>query len=165
MGAPVIIGVDPGGQCVGIVARHRDELIYHGLLTRGDRAMAGWVRAVTQGCRDAAWAVPRQIGSTRPTVLAVEDLNPPTPHMGITSVRGLLDTAQVLGAVLHVYPGAIVVPPGGHGSGPIAAYPDALRPKTGRGRGHDRLRHCRSGWDVAGAAAVQIRLGQQGTPA
>jgi hypothetical protein len=71
--------------------------------------------------------------------------------MGLTNVRGLLDTAIVVGVLLGRHP-LILVPPGKHGKGLLLAYPRPLQPENGRGRGYDRMRHCRSAWDVAGAA-------------
>mgnify|MGYP007075790323 CR=1 FL=1 len=158
---PLIIGVDPGGQWVGVVARQGRTLIAHKLVTRRDTDMQTWITAVLDAITHVRTkAVVHDITTGgSPGRIAVEGLNPPNPHMGITSVRGLLDTAQVLGAVVATYrQDVLVIPPDGHGSGPITAYPAPLYPKTGKGRGHDQNRHCRSAWDIAAAAAVQLRL-------
>jgi len=77
----------------------------------------------------------------------------------------------VLGAVLNEVPlhdaveRLVVVPPGRNGSGPMAAYPAKLRPKAGKGRGRDNLRHERSAWDVAGAARMIVRIRESVHPA
>lgn len=147
--ATVVLGVDPGGQYTGLVLRRGNQLIDHLTITRGHLTMAAHLANVTEAVR---------LHLAQANLLAVEDLNDPSPHMGLTSVRGLIDTAQVLGAVLSHWPTAVVVPPGGHGSGPLLAYPRALHPTRGRGRGKDRLRHERSAWDVAGAGLIQHRI-------
>ena len=157
--APVIVGVDPGGRHTGIVLRWRDVLLNHWPLDSRDSALGlgGWlndvVHQVERGITQAAQRV-----DLEHVIVAVENLNPPTPHMGMTSVTGLIGTAQVIGA-LHTVPAQVLlVPPGGHGSGPLAAYPSPLRPARGLGRGRDSLRHVRSAWDVAGAAQSIHRL-------
>lgn len=92
-----------------------------------------------------------------PALVAVEDLNEPTPHLGLTNVGGLIGAAMVLGAVVFAYPAAVIVPPGGHGAAPLATYPSRLvGPRELKGTG--KLRHLRSAWDVSGAAPVVMRL-------
>ena len=142
-----VLGVDPGGQSTGLVLRDRDELRHGEVVKRGDRDMAPYMLDV----------ISAMSAFTVPALVAVEDVNEPSPHMGMVALRGLLDTAQVLGAVLSQWPHAVVVPPGGHGKGPLAAYPAELvgaRERSGAGR----LRHARSAWDLAGAAVRQVRL-------
>src|SRR5690606_22416502 len=68
-------------------------------------------------------------------LLAVEDINDPNPHMGVASVRGLIDTAHVIGAISGHWP-IVRVPPGKHGSRPLTLYPEKLigsKERTGRG--------------------------------
>lgn len=154
MTTPVIIGVDPGGRSTGIVVRQGNTL----LGSHTFEAPYGLEGPALIGlCEDIAF---RELACQRaPVRVAVEGLNPPSPHMGLTNVSGLIGAATVLGAVLSHWPHAIVVPPGGNGSGPLAAYPEALRPRRGKGAGKDSLRHCRSAWDVAGAASTMLKLG------
>jgi hypothetical protein len=158
----VVVGVDPGGAETGVVARHRDRCLFRTVVvrTRG-MAMAWYLREVVDVVTDA-FAHADTVGHADEVLLAVEGLNAPNPRMGMIAVRGILDTAQVLGAVTSHWPAAIVVDPDGHGTGPFAAYPAQLRPTRGCGRGHDQLRHTRSAWDVAGAGVLLAALEQRG---
>lgn len=146
-----IIGIDPGGRETGIVLRRGDTPIRACVVVRdGDDRLPGaaYLAEVLDAVADFA-------GDAHSSpVVAVEGLNEPTPQMGTTSVAGLMGAALVLGAVLAHHPDAVVVAPARHGSAPLGAYPEALRPTRGRGKGHDRFRHARSAWDVAGAAAL-----------
>ena len=150
-----IVGVDPGGKHTGIVVRTPEGLHRWTLITRTsplDWYLGEIVDAVTE-TRDFARNLILLDNHTdfRLPTLAVEDLNPPAPQMGIISVRALLDTAQVIGAIAGRYV-ITRIPPGGHGSAPNAAYPEALQgPPTGK------MRHVRSSWDIAGAARTLIR--------
>jgi hypothetical protein len=153
----VIVGVDPGGRDTGIVIRHDERLLWSDTVHRDQgEAVDTYARRV----RRAVDAAVERAGliSTAPRAVAVEDVVEPSPHVRLTNVRGLLDTAVVLGAVLtHDLAPVVLVLPYHHGGGPLIAYPEALRPTRGRGLGKDALRHVRSGWDIAGAGAAQIR--------
>jgi len=143
-----VVGVDPGGRQTGVVTRRGERLFYGATVTR-EVPMPAYVAEVVDTIRRACGMAP---GGDL-LVVAVEGVNAPSPHLGLTNVAGLLDTAMVLGAVLHAYPEAVVVPPGGHGSAPLATYPSAL---VGKGEvvGTGKRRHMRSAWDAAGAARV-----------
>jgi hypothetical protein len=145
-----VLAVDPGGAESGIVVRDRDDLLWHAVLLRKRRPLVPYLLDVVAATVDAA-------DSTSPTIVAVEGVNEPNPHMGMTSVRGLIDTAAVLGALLGQWPHAIVVDPAGHGSGPLGAYPPRLVGAQEQ-RGAGLLRHARSAWDLAQAATVLARL-------
>ena len=140
------IGVDPGGRHTGIVLRHSDQLVRWMLIRRAtplDAYLEEVVAAVVE-----MYAYAPTVGIGGPILVAVEDLNDPNPHMGVTAVRGIIDTAQVIGALSVTLP-IVRIPPGRHGSAPLAAYPTALRGArelVGKGK----LRHVRSAWDVAG---------------
>lgn len=157
MTALVVVGVDPGGRHTGVVVRRGDELLYAETVER----LAGSDRA-----RWAVWCATLVIqagaDSLRPGLVAVEDVRQPNPHVRLTNVAALLDTAAVVGAMGYAYPRVVLVPPGEHGRGPAAAYPAELIPARGLGRGHDWLRHVRSAWDVAGAAPALRRLEASG---
>lgn len=140
-----IIGIDPGAT-TGLVVRHGTELLAHKTTAGIDGVLDAVVDALEECGLRGLW-------------VAIEDVTPPNPHMGIINVSGIITTAKVFGAVLGAYPDAIVVPPAGHGSGPLGAYPQALRPTRGKGAGKDKLRHCRSAWDIAGAARTLLRVG------
>lgn len=161
-----ILGIDPGGAQVGIAVRDvpGKSCVAHQLVERDRRPIGAFIRATVV-------AVTQLHAETEPAVIAVEDLVDPTPQMRQQpiSVRGLLDTAQVLGALRHAFPSVVVVRPGKHGSidgladmpARVARQvleqtypPELLGDREQRGAG--QLRHCRSAWDVAGAALRQI---------
>ena len=158
MSGTIVLGVDPGCRETGIVLRVDDGVADFTVLERTDTAKlpgGEYVACVIQRI-DSMWTRAGQ-----PTV-AVEGVNIPNPHLGMTNVGGQIGCAIVLGAVLGVFADAVVVPPGRNGSGPKAAYPDELwGPREGVA-GKGRLRHCRSAFDVAGAAlklqAIEARV-------
>ena len=85
-------------------------------------------------------------------IVAVEDLVEPNPHLGLSNVKGLMDTAQVLGA-LRAHFDVVLVAPGGNGSAPLQTYPAELVGDN-EPKGTGKLRHARSAWDVAGAVKL-----------
>jgi len=166
---PLVIAVDPGARGTGLVLRRGDQLLDHTLVERAGRGPlpdAVYLRQVNAavGRLFHVAAASRPVVAADAIVVAVEDLHAPNPHLGTTNVLGVLGAAMVLGAVLDRWPDALRVPPGGHGAGPLAAYPAVLRgPRERRGTG--ARRHLRSAWDIAGAAAGVLRVQQQGRPA
>lgn len=145
-----VVGVDPGGRTTGVCVRLGDEVAAAELVRRDSDAGvvdATYLAEVVSCVSDAITTAKKH---TEHVVVAVEGLNPPTPHLGMASVSGLLGAATVLGALLSQWPDAVVIPPGGHGSSPLQTYPEVLRgPKEVSGTG--KRRHVRSAWDVAGA--------------
>lgn len=138
-----VLGVDPGGTYSGIVLRDRVDVVAATVVQRGkDETMASYIGRVIDTAATYRYRTPVA------GPVAVEGLNEPTPQMGLTSVGGLIGAAQVLGGVLAHWPDAIVVPPGGHGSAPLLAYPAALKGERER-VGAGILKHARSAWDVA----------------
>lgn len=165
-----VLGVDPGGAVTGLVVRDGHRLLAHQLVrrrkhNRTDRRDGDYLRWVIDTLNDLA-------GDHVPQVIACERLVEPNPHLGLTSVRGLLDTAYVIGAVMHTWPDVRLVRPARHGGtpdlprGPILdaamrqAYPADLLPTADGTAYTDLARHCRSAWDVAGACqSLQQRFG------
>lgn len=155
----VVVGVDPGNRETAVVARDGRDLLAFATLVRkdvGGLPGAAYLNAVAD-------LVATTLASVGPDVMvAVEGVVQPSGFAkgkaSSISWLGLLGTAMVLGAVLTVYPAAVVVAPGGNGSAPLIAYPEALRPTRGSGRGFDNLQHTRSAYDVAGAGAMAARL-------
>lgn len=147
-----IVGVDPGGQSTGIVARYGDTLVCQSLVREAACANGLTYRqAVMDEVEEAVIRARDACGFVEP-IVALERINPPNPHMGMISVKGSLDTAAVIGWVQERAAARgwrlVMVPPGGHGSHLLAAYPRRLvgpREKTGTGK----LRHVRSAWDIA----------------
>lgn len=151
-----VIGIDPGGVSTGVIARLGPRVIYGATVTRDGKVtdyLAEVGRTIERAI-DKVWR-DQNLNSLpiQTCVIAVEDLNEPSPHMGLTNVGGLIGAAQVLGAVIYAYPAAVIVAPGGHGSAPLSTYPASLvgkREVVGTGK----FRHLRSAWDLAGAAVV-----------
>lgn len=160
----IVLGVDPGGASTGFVLRDGRDLLAHDVLDRDNAPRPLWVEACVEAATNMAHEADVDL-------VAIEDLNDPVPQMGMTSVRGLIDTAVVIGALLGWAQDPVtgtdvtLVPPGRHGraaegygrAGLLAAYPEALVGPRETGGG--RMRHARSAWDVAGAAMKQqLRL-------
>lgn len=161
----IVLGVDPGGASTGFVLRDGRTLLAHDVLDRDTAPRTLWVEACVEAANNMALEATVDL-------VAIEDLNDPSPHMGMTSVRGLIDTAVVIGALVCWAQDPVtgvdvtLVPPGRHGraaegygrAGLLAAYPHELvGPQETSGTG--RLRHARAAWDCAGAAAKQqLRL-------
>lgn len=159
------VGVDPGGRDTGIVLRHAGRAVGAYVVTRtgppgadlDDWAEGDWDAYLGEvlGTVDQLLDVARRLDGGQPGAVAVEGLRNPggRRHGKVDPVRpiDLAAAGVVLGAVKAAHPTATVVAPGGHGSGPLLAYPPELvgdREKAGSGR----LRHARSAWDVAAAA-------------
>lgn len=171
MTASFTIGVDPGGRETGIVTVHRDEPLTAKVLVRaGTDDMPGllYLEQVLTEIADQAAAATLFTGA-RTWSVAVEGVKRPNPNVkrrdgnSLTDPTGIIGTAIVLGAVLARYGHlAVLVPPGGNGTArSIHLYPVILRPATGRGKGHDLLRHARSAFDVALAARWHAALARQ----
>ena len=161
-----VLGIDPGGASTGYVLRRGSELLAHDVLDRDNAPRPLWVEACIEAADNLAHTADVDL-------VAIEDLNDPSPHMGLANVRGLIDTAVVIGALLGWAQDPVtgcdvtLVPPGRHGraaegygrAGLLGAYPDGLvgaRETSGTGR----LRHARAAWDLAGVASrQQLRLG------
>ena len=153
-----VLGIDPGGTQTGLVVvelparRGETPSVARAVLVeraaeQGEREyvgeVVGVVRELAEGCE----------------VVGVEGLTVPTPHLRVIALSGLLGAACVLGAVLATVPSAVVVPPGGNGSGPLRAYPAELV-GPGERSGAGWRRHLRSAWDVALAAASGKQKGR-----
>lgn len=157
-----VIGVDPGGSTTGLVVRKGRDCIDHQLVERGDD-FGGYLREVLSAIDAFDW----EFGCD---LICVEGLNPPNPHLGMTNVGWLMDTAQVLGAVRARWPDCVVVPPARHGKTPdlpqphldaymADRYPANLIGSRERGGKYGgKLRHARSAFDVANPT-VQQRFG------
>lgn len=167
-----VLGIDPGGRESGLVVRQRDDLAAHRVVVRPDRARlpdGRYVRQVLAACTE---------------LLAIAGVGPRDPDLIVTvegvaywperqvagkaprDQRGLYGTAIVLGAILARWPTAELVEPGaGHGGLGAMVYPNDIKPPAG-GAGNDRLRHCRSAWDVSyrGENAYLIRAREAPTP-
>ena len=155
-----VIGVDPGHRETGLVLCVGAELVDHEVIVRkgdgmpGDEYLDRVVDAIAE-LRQRALAVTVQRGP----LVGLEGVQAPNPHAGMTNPTGIIGTAVVFGWVWRAFPDAIIVRPQSAGKGPLGAYPDELQPTRGDGRGRDKLRHCRSAYDIALATLNTARLG------
>lgn len=171
----VWVGADPGSRETGIVAREGRDLLAWAIID---------MRVVEPGAEqpgrvtfDAITGTVRQFLVPGARV-AVERFKPPNPHVtrkngrSTITIPEVINTSLVIGYLLGVFPDAVLVDPAGNGSQILAAYPrelvgpveyrNAVRKhalgKPAPQNGH--MRHARSGWDVAGTAAMADRLTQ-----
>lgn len=157
------IGVDPGGSETGIVARAGDTLLAHWLIRK---ASSSDYRREMLGALDAAVQHVTRRTDVLPPVLGIESVQAPNPHATKgkpINVTGLLRTGEVIGwlqqahATRYLRLQLIMVKPGQHGGAPLYAYPgELIGPRERNGAG--QLRHVRSAWDIAAAAAYEARL-------
>lgn len=155
------VGVDPGGKHTGIcIVRLQGRWI-------ADEPVAGWDIVTRKDDEPVAeyaerahhrmvvmlWEAAGARGGSY--FFAIEGLNPPTAHMGMTNVKGLLDTARVLGYLECALPRVVLVPPANHGGDLLLAYPKELVAQNER-KGTGKRRHARSAYDVA-LSAISTR--------
>lgn len=154
------MGIDPGARNTGVVVRQGIVLLDFETVIRvgpEDLPLAGYLQEVLRVVL-GFWQ--KHVAD----MVAVEAVVAPSPFQGresgpgFSNLDGILGTAMVVGAVEGFFPHAISVPPARMGQAPLSAYPDALRPTAGKGKGKDKLRHVRSAWDVAGAASGAARI-------
>ena len=178
MSAPSVVwvGVDPGSRSTGITARNGHDVVAWDVVERSaDETEVGpgvdYIRAVLAGINSMHTTVLDTVPALRMVRFAVEGVRRPNPHVNrrngkaTTDPTGVIGAAMVLGAVLADL-AAIVVPPGGNGSGLLASYPHALVTDAERRKGVNRpagqsaaIRHARSAWDVSVKAEQMLRLG------
>lgn len=161
----VVLGIDPGGVWTGMTARTVDGYVAHKLYCRRrHEPIDHYARRVSEHLV-TDWLLaddPELI----PDIAGIEGLNTPNPHVRVVALQGILDTAVVFGILLgQLQPTwAHVIPPGNHGAAFLRAYPPELvgaKEKKGSGE----LRHCRSAWDIAGAALAVHRMKTREIPA
>jgi hypothetical protein len=166
-----VVGVDPGERETGVVTRDGHSAVAVAVVTgakverSGPKSLVvdhGYIAAVLAEIGEQISGSISRHG-TMP-LLAVESLTAPLGgKLAHVTIRPLLGASAVLGAVLgrfvHAFPhiSAVLVPPGGHGSLPLGAYPENLRgDREGSGSllavGTGRLRHARSAFDIAASA-------------
>lgn len=151
----LVIGIDPGKDETGIVLVEGSELLRACLVSR-----KGLPQPDTDYLSDIAITVREYHTAIHGEVpmIAVEAINPPSPHMGLINPSGALGTAKVFGAILALWSDAVVVEPDGNGSGDPYSYPVPIQPARAGGKGHDANRHLRSAYDVALAGRKLARL-------
>lgn len=178
MSAPAVvwIGIDPGARSTGVTARLDFDVVAWDVVERGaDETEVGpgvdYIRAVLAGIHGMYTTVLDTVPALRMVRFAVEGVRRPNPHVNrrngkaTTDPTAIIGAAMVLGAVLADR-AAIVVPPGGNGSGLLASYPHVLVTDAERRKGVNRpagqsatIRHARSAWDVSVKAERMVKLG------
>jgi hypothetical protein len=161
------VGIDPGAKETGIILRDGRTIVLAEVVTNwyyqhGDPSSVG-ADYLTNVVATAAKATTTL---TDLAEVAVEGVKKPCPHLGLTDPSAIIGAGIVLGAVLLEFPAAVVVPPGGNGSGMLDGYPAGLVTDAERRGGLNRkagqsahIRHCRSAWDVSLAAPRIARMG------
>lgn len=163
---PLVLGVDPGSRFCGLtLVRGRDDLVAWNLLERPEgQDVRAWVEECYRAASILVWGFPDR-GQTHPVHVAVEAVVTPQTHINgkrrLNSPESLIGTAAVMGGMIawaasEGFP-CVLVPPGGNGEGLLSAYPVELRPTRGKGRGYDKMNHCRSAWDCALAGPGLVR--------
>jgi hypothetical protein len=167
------IGIDPGFSRTGLVLRNGRECIaWKTFVREDDETEIGpgpiyWAAidlAVLQLCAQASanrFAAPR---------IAIEGVRKPRSHIHgrrqDAAPEYLMGVAMTYAAVHTQNPDAVIVPPGGNGSGMLSSYPDELisarerAHKLGINRqaGDSALEsHARSAWDVSLTAERMVR--------
>lgn len=153
-----IIGVDPGARYTGVVVRDGDAVLHSSTLVRPDSVESGteWALLVVEQLR----AIVKDFPATMP--FAVEGISDPKGFQGgkraAINPKDIIRAGIVLGAVVAVWPQAIVVPPGNNGSQHYSHYPASLigrRPADlpGDSQGAGTRGHEQSAFDVAGKGA------------
>jgi hypothetical protein len=165
MAPPHVLGVDPGGRETGLVTVLGDRLIGHAVAIRE-------TKIEPKACIDVFYlqevlasiatliAAPELEGYL--DAVAIEAIDKPNPHMGITNVAGAIATGAVVGAVTawasSIGLRVLLVETAGFGKSLLATYPAPLRGER-EVKGTGVLRHCRSAYDVALAARWYLRTG------
>lgn len=150
MTSATVLGVDPGRRWCGFCVRRGDDALARAVLAREDHEdLHTWARA----CRDRAL---QYVAKWRPTLIAVEGVESPNPHVGMVRPLDTLETAFCAGLIAGCVPSAtidvVIVEPAGHGTSALHSYPETLiggRETTGSGKAP--MQHARAAYDVAGA--------------
>lgn len=161
---PIWVATDPG-ETTAVIARDGDKAIAHELIHRALDEWPGhgigpvFLAHVTTRIHDfrarVAEAYPGRV-----IRLAIEGVNVPggfkDGKRAFVHPRDLITVSLITGALIGEFPQAIIVPPGGNGSGLLASYPPEFVTPGELARGLDRQalqntkeRHLRSAWDVS----------------
>lgn len=153
------MGVDPGGRYTGVITKDHERILSACVLKRttGDKFPdAHYIHEVLDEITTHIEVV---------EFIALEGIvepkgRDPEGNEVIMSAAGLIGTGIIYGAVLSRWPNAVIVPPGGNGSLPDAAYPEEIRRRQRLGGPTD---HARSAYDVARVGEVLYRASKQPT--
>jgi len=158
----VVLGVDPGATNTGLVLRKDDLVVDVATVVRPkDETDVDYLKRV----RTELLVIARHnnqpgflvgveaVKAPKAFINGRMKFTDPGPAIGTALVAGLL-----VGLALQLGWHVVLVPPMRNGSSPLSSYPARLvgeREKSGGGK----LRHARSAYDVAGAAAQMCKVG------
>lgn len=160
------IGVDPGAKRTGLVLRNgADCLGWRTIVRAHTETEIGpgpeyWT-AIETGINDLTNAA-HHAGIPTP-LLAIEGITRPKGFVGgkreFADPTSLIALGMTFAAIYNTHPEAVIIPPGGNGSGMLTTYPEQLiTPGERRGGlrrkalGNSLVSHARSAWDLAGLA-------------
>jgi hypothetical protein len=179
--APIVVGIDPGAATTGIVARHRDTLLSFSTVTRDwSMPLADYARLVLDRAGGLGSVAGRAYQlyrhrSSGELLWAVEDYQTPTPHLGEVAPQQIAETCWLVGYLTAAlreetpqgprsHADVVLVAPAAHGRQPYGTYPDELttaaeqrQPRLKAAGRNTLVSHCRSAWDIAGAAETLRR--------
>jgi hypothetical protein len=160
------VGIDPGAKETGVILRDGTALLLAEVVTNWYYRQGDPSTVTADYLNDVMAMAVKAANLMGLAEVAVEGVKKPCPHLGLTDPSAIIGAGIVLGAILLEFPAAVVVPPGGNGSGLLASYPDGLVTDAERRGGLNRkagqsatIRHCRSAWDVSIAAPRIARMG------
>jgi hypothetical protein len=171
------VGVDPGARYSGVCASNGGDVVTWTVVDREDDPATYLVRVETEVCM--ALAHPSFLVTGSRTIdgaaVAIEDINAPSPHMGIARPADLIALGRAIGYLQRAFPAALLISPNKHGSRPWGTYPPELltarekanakaKPLATAGQS-SLMRHARSAYDVAQAARVAARAQTARRPA
>jgi hypothetical protein len=154
------IGVDPGARWTGIVAVENGRV--------AACVVIDWNYYPDRYLDQVEQRISIAVAALSPSAqVAIEDVNAPSPHMGLARPADLIALGRAVGYLQRAFPGALLIPPNKHGSRPWATYPAELltareqanakaKPLAVAGQS-SLMRHARSAYDVALAAPLHAR--------
>lgn len=153
----IVIGIDPGARYTGVVIRDGDVVLHSSTLVRPKDLESGtdWALSVVVQVQEILKEFPTMIP------VAIEGISDPKGFQhgkkAAINPKDIIRAGIVLGALVAIYPTAVIIPPGGNGSQHYSHYPAELigrRPADLPGstqeagtRGHEQ-----SAYDVGGKA-------------
>lgn len=155
----VVAGIDPGSRHSAIVIRDGDIPIHASTVTRdGNQDGISYAKIVISLMKPI---IDEYLEQYPDMIVAIEGISDPKGFKGgrraAINPKDIIRTGITVGALVAVFPDAIIVAPGGNGSQHESQYPPSLkgrRPKDldGDSTGAGTRRHEQSAYDVAGKA-------------
>lgn len=153
------MGVDPGGRHTGVVTKDGERILSACVLTRTTGDKFPDAHYINEVLDEITMHVEIVDFIALEGIVEPHGRNPDGTEV-IMSPAGLIGTGIIYGAVLARWPNAVIVPPGGNGSLPDAAYPSEIRRRQRLGGPTD---HARSAYDVARVGEMLYRASKSST--